>query len=577
MSIEKYRPDNPPPKDNPLELIRWLTTQPASTPDPAAPRLNNPSPPPILLPPKEGETSYLFVGGYYLPISKAEGHTLVMGSTGAGKSKLTYASIGHACATLSPGNGLVVLFDPKGDMYPLAHHFSQKQNVPLYYFNVSDSRSHAWDIAHDIGGELDILYELITILLPTAQTNDPFWIQGAQAVALAASLSLQSLVGEDWGLHDLYNACFSDLNAFIEFLTLNPTNAPVIDRILRSESTKTVSGILMQLSVSLQALHLGAVHQYHTPSQYWISLKQILTTGGIVVISQKQTSRTTTTPLMRAMFRRLSDLILELPEYPRSHTHLFIDEFAYLGKQLPGITDLLTFSRSKHCHVYLTVQSVDQLRENYGQNGAEIIASNCDFQVLMRAGSQATARWQSEQTGSERILRSSYTQTATHFSQQYAWTTEQRLIPDEFRTLPRANPRTGLHYVFISPYSGVVKTHLPAEEVSYLQPPVSPVPGRVDKPANQHSMPFWNIQDKLKTLKTYRLKRPTYSKQQFVAQASTPVEQALRSNVWELFQTMVDTGVKDYVQYHHQAPPPTPPSPQASPPPLADDDDEDWI
>ena len=428
--------------------------------------------PPLLLPPSPGEDEHLFIGGYYLPLSKAEGHTLIIGSTGSGKSKLTYPAIGHACATLTPGNGLAVLFDPKGDMYPLAHYFAHKQSVPLYYFNVSDERAHAWDIAKDTGSALDILYELIEILLPTAQTNDPFWLQGAQAVALASSLSLNTMMGPNWGLHDLYNACFSDLEALVQFLALNPTNAPMIDRILRSDSNKTVSGILMQLSVSLQSLHLGAIHHYHTPRNRWISLKEIVQTGGIVVISQKQTSRTSSTPIMRAMFRRLSDLILDLPEYPRSHTYLFIDEFAYLGKQLPGISDLLTFSRSKHCHVYLTVQSVDQLREHYGPHGAEIIAANCDFQVLMRAGSQATARWQSEQTGAERTLRPSYTYNGAHFSQSYSWSTQQRFIPDEFRMLPRASPTTGLHYVFLSPYSGVVKTHLTAAEVEYLQPPL---------------------------------------------------------------------------------------------------------
>ena len=470
-----------------------------------------------------------------------------MGSTGSGKSKITYPAIGHACATLRPGNGLVVLFDPKGDMYPLAHYFAQKQAVPLYYFNVSDERAHAWDIAKDTGSALDVLYELIDILLPTAQANDPFWLQGAQAVALASSLSLSSLMGEGWGLHDLYNACFSDLDALITFLALNPTNAPIIDRILRSESSKTVAGIMMQLSVSLQALHLGAVHHYHTPKNRWISLKEVVQRGGIVVISQKQTSRTSSTPIMRAMFRRLSDLILDLPEYPRSHTYLFIDEFAYLGKQLPGITDLLTFSRSKRCHVYVTVQSVDQLRENYGEHGAEIISSNCDFQVLMRAGSQATARWQSEQAGAERRLRPSYTHNGAHFSQNYSWTTEQRLIPDEFRMLPRANPRTGIHSVFLSPYSGVVKTHLTAAEVEYLQPPVSDVPARVDKAAAKQSMPLWHLRDALTRGSGSRTPL-SCTKEQFVGQVSTPVEQAVRANVWELFQTMVDTGVQAYVQ-----------------------------
>lgn len=496
--------------------------------------------PPVLLPPGRNETHYLFVGGYYLPLSKAEGHTLLVGSTGSGKSKLTYPAIGHACATLSPRKGLVVIFDPKGDMYPLAHYFAQKQRVPLHYFNVTDDRSVAWDIAGDAENYLDILHELISILIPLGNAHDPFWVQGAQSVALACALSLQHTRGTNWGLHDLYNACFARLDKLIAFLRLNPSNEPTIERMLESEASKTVSGIMMQLSVSLQAMRLAAAHQYHTPRKNWVSLKKIVQEGGIVVIGQKQTSRASTTPIMRAMFKRLSDLILDLPEYSHPPTYLFIDEFAYLGAQLPGIMDLLTFSRSKRCQVYLTVQNIDQLRENYGTNGSESIVSNCEFQVLLRAGSVATAEWASRLAGQERVLQPSFSHSGSGFSQSWSFVTRERLLPDEFRTLPRANPVHGLEYVFISPYSGVVRTHLPADRVNYLQPPVSKVPARVEKPAHKGDLPRWNP-DVVPGLGV-----ASSSKEEFVRQGSTEFEQAIRRNVWDLFQSMTDEALHDF-------------------------------
>jgi type IV secretory pathway TraG/TraD family ATPase VirD4 len=309
---------------------------------------------------------------------------------------------------------------------------------------------------------------------------------------------------------------------------------------LESEASKTVSGIMMQLSVSLQAMRLAAAHQYHTPRKNWVSLKKIVQEGGIVVIGQKQTSRASTTPMMRAMFKRLSDLILDLPEYSHPPTYLFIDEFAYLGAQLPGIMDLLTFSRSKRCQVYLTVQNIDQLRENYGPNGSESIVSNCEFQVLLRAGSVATAEWASRLAGQERVLQPSFSHSGSGFSQSWSFVTRERLLPDEFRTLPRANPVHGLEYVFISPYSGVVRTHLPAERVNYLQPPVSKVPARVEKPAHKGDLPRWNP-DVVPGLGV-----ASSSKEEFVRQASTEFEQAIRRNVWDLFQSMTDEALHDF-------------------------------
>jgi hypothetical protein len=202
--------------------------------------------------------------------------------------------------------------------------------------------------------------------------------------------------------------------------------------------------------------------------------------------------------------------------------------------------DLLTFSRSKRCQVYLTVQNIDQLRENYGPNGSESIVSNCEFRVLLRAGSVATAEWASRLAGQERVLQPSFSHSGSGFSQSWSFVTRERLLPDEFRTLPRANPVHGLEYVFISPYSGVVRTHLPAERVNYLQPPVSKVPARVEKPAHKGDLPRWNP-DVVPGLGV-----ASSSKEEFVRQGSTEFEQAIRRNVWDLFQSMTDEALHDF-------------------------------
>jgi type IV secretory pathway TraG/TraD family ATPase VirD4 len=496
--------------------------------------------PPILLPPASNETHYIFIAGYYLPLSQAEGHTLLVGTTGSGKSKLTYPAIGHACATLKPHNGLVVIFDTKGDMYPLAHYFAEKQKVPLHYFNITDDRSLAWDVGADAGGSFDLLAELIQILIPLGNVTDPFWIQGAQAVALACALSLNATKGTDWGLHDLHNACLANLENLVAFLHQNPSNEPTIERILESKADRAAAGILLQLSVSLQSMRLAAAHQYHTPKKRWMSLKKIVQEGGIVVIGQNPSSRASTTPIMRAMFKRLSDLILSLPEYSYPRSYVFIDEFAFLGPQLPGIMDLLVFTRSKMCQVYLTIQNIDQLRENYGQHGAESIASCCEFQVILRAGSVSTAEWASRLAGQERVLQPSFSYSAGGFSQNWSIVTRERLLPDEFRTLPKASPVHGLEYVFMSSHSGVVRTHLSAERVNYLQPPVSDVAARVGKSHHKYNLPRWNPD----VVPGQRMS--SSGRAQFVNQGATELEKAIRRNVWDLLQSMTDEALYDF-------------------------------
>ncbi|NEO33486.1 MAG: type IV secretion system DNA-binding domain-containing protein [Symploca sp. SIO3C6] len=544
-NLDLYRqPDDSNPQS--LDFVHGLFSQPVA---PKLDELTN-SPhelttddevPLILVPPAKNERDYLFIGGYYMPLSKAEGHTLLVGASGSGKSKLTYPAIAHACSTLSPGNGLVVIFDVKGDMYPLADYFAKKQEVPLHYFNATDARSNVWDIAKDADGYIDVLNELIHILIPAGDARDPFWIQGAQAVGMAVALSLIKTKRTDWGLHDLYNACFSDLEKLVEFLRHNSTNEPVIERILESDAEKTTAGILMQLSVALQSMRLAAAQQYHTPKEQWVSLKEVVDKGGIMVIGQKPTSRASTTPLMRAMFKRLSDIILDLPEYTHPPTYIYIDEFAYLGKQLPGVMDLLTFSRSKRCQVYLTVQNIDQLRENYGTHGAESIVSNCEFQVILRAGSVETAHWASRLCGQERTLQPSFSRNAGGFAQNWSFVTRERLLADEFRMLPRASRLNGLHFVFISPYSGVVRTHLPPDMVDELTPPKSNTPARIDIAAHRFDLPRWNP-----NLSVEKKVSPM-GREEYVRQGESELERAIRHHVWQLFEDMSETAMYDFL------------------------------
>jgi hypothetical protein len=152
----------------------------------------------------------------------------------------------------------------------------------------------------------------------------------------------------------------------------------------------------------------------------------------------------------------------------------------------------------------------------------------------------ATAEWASRLAGQERRYEPSFSQSGGGFSQNWSLGTKERFLPDEFRMLPRATPATGIHYVFLSPYSGVVKSHLPGERVAYLQPPVSQVPSRIDKPNPQYEFPFWDPE----VVPGQTL--PPASYQAFVASGANELEQAIRHHVWMLLQQMSDQAVYDF-------------------------------
>ena len=74
----KYYPE--PQRRDPLSLVDNLVNSDPIVQDPG--NLFSPIPeeievPSILIPPEPNEEHFLFVGGYYLPLSKSEGHSLL--------------------------------------------------------------------------------------------------------------------------------------------------------------------------------------------------------------------------------------------------------------------------------------------------------------------------------------------------------------------------------------------------------------------------------------------------------------------------------------------------------------------
>ena len=121
-----------------------------------------------------------------------------------------------------------------------------------------------------------------------------------------------------------------------------------------------------------------------------------------------------------------------------------------LGTMSPfDILPLFSAGRSRKLTLVPIIQSLAQLEKNYGKEGAEIIADNCQDTIFGGfAPNSQTAETLSKALGSRTVLTGSVSKGKDNTSQSLQMAERALLSPDELKNLPKGNfivMKTGTH------------------------------------------------------------------------------------------------------------------------------------
>lgn len=431
--------------------------------------------------------SYFLKGGYYLPYDSMESHTILVGATGAGKTLLMRPDWLYACNCLATAPGLVVGFDYKGEDYPYYARQAELQGVPLYYYNPTDTRSHVWNVAKDIGYDFDYAKDFVQTIIPIGQTQEPFWNQCAQMLLLACIKTLVTVKGDTWGMHELYNLTQQEISTLTKCLLLSPANFSVVDQMLKAKADKTVDSIRLNLLASLDAVRTAARYEYYARNGTFgqecclFSLRDITNvedtanSGGLLLFGQDNMKIETCRPIMRVAFAFLAKMLLSQNDIPSTenhfHTSIYIDEFNKFSQGqngLPMIMDLLTAGRSKKVSLTVACQDLTQLQMSYGMGWISFLNS-CDSAVFMRSNAYTDARMKSEQFGIQETFQPSYSWGRGGVGVSGSFQKEPLYSPEFFMQMPKAAPRDGVNFVWRGT-NGITQRCLSWNEVLDLQP-----------------------------------------------------------------------------------------------------------
>ena len=341
----------------------------------------------------QGIKPYVFAGVPYIATGRGlaytpgeQAHTLVLGATGSGKTKI----IQDVVRQLDSRGAKAVIVDIKGDY--ISQFYDEKRGDII--LNPLDMRGSNWSFF----SETDALrgFDTIAKTLMPDEGRDPFWVNAARRIFGEISILYSN---DNLSLSEFANKI---LNADIKFLEklLSGTQAK---HLVDSTAEKTVTCVLMMLSV-----HLAPFRLYNRSDKIFSISKWIKDAAAhnFLFISTSTEVKGTLNPLTQMQVDIAINALCSIQNNTISNNRqiwFILDELPYFDQGLPNLKDGLTMSRSFGGAFVLGTQDMSSLSKIYGHDLSRVIANNCRNKLIMNVDDSYTAKWCSELLGDGEI------------------------------------------------------------------------------------------------------------------------------------------------------------------------------
>lgn len=372
---------------------------------------------------------------YVIKDEYADGHILVIGGAGTGKSSCI------AIPTLMSWNERVFAIDVKGELYQKRKERRGEKNLKV--FNPSDVGANGYDPFYLLKNSKNLVQSVneisLSIIPLKPDVKDPYWITQAQSYLTGAILFYYN-----------FELNFSETMMEIK----SKPCVELVETIMQSDNTqakmqmstfvgmdgKTLSGIYSEVSRHIMPFAtdsdlikaLNGEGNCITPND--------LEEGYDIFICIKEEYMEQWKALVGMMCNQFLKSFEKREDGNNKPILFLLDEFPRLGK-IQAITNGLATLRSKKIEIALFVQSKSQLNLFYGKEEAEVIADNCTYKAILGAGDTNTQEWCSKLVGTydKKKLSSNYNTDVLGVGKGAGTSTtteEKRIIkPEEFAYL----------------------------------------------------------------------------------------------------------------------------------------------
>ena len=406
------------------------------------------------------------IGSEYKVSFAKNTHALIIGTTGSGKTT-TYINPSVQILSKTKNKPSMLISDPKGELY-LLHARSLKKKG--YTVKVIDLRnpfnSMKWnpleksfltyqrmlrlddeivtDEEHGVyrfEGQtftteeevkvfvqvkkqqmFDEVYEdlndIITVLCPITNKNEPIWESGAKNLTLAVALAMLEdsavselgMTKEKYNFYNLAKVATNTDNDCKDLLAYFKNRSPISRSITLSkqvlESAEKTRG--SYLSTLFDKLNMFAdLSLCSLTSENELSFDDLADKPTALFLQIPDERETRHALASMVLLQAYKDLVKKANTYkelslPRP-VYFLLDEFGNLPA-VHKLEQMITVGRSRNIWLNLVVQSYAQLAKVYDDKVAEIIKSNCNIQVFIGTADQKTIEDFSKRCGNYTVI-----------------------------------------------------------------------------------------------------------------------------------------------------------------------------
>lgn len=322
-----------------------------------------------------------------LPAGFTTKHTLISGTTGAGKSTF----LKYLLRSIRAHGHRAVIYDKKGEFVEKFY----RDGID-HILNPSDSRSHQWTPWEEMASPFDADW-IAETLIPENKSSggDPFFRESPRHVFSAA---LQKLYLDGFrSLTTLLQAtAWSDLELLKELVAGTPAETHFSEG-----NEKTLASIRSSLVNGVLPLRLLK----ESDSRGFFSIRDWIAQGdeqgaddSWLFLPVRESEIEVQKPLISTWIQSVAKGLMAQGVSNDRTLWLIVDELPSL-KKIPALSMLMAEGRGFGAAVVLGIQEINQLEEEFGKNASKTILGLCSTQLHFRLNNSDTAEWVSKTLG----------------------------------------------------------------------------------------------------------------------------------------------------------------------------------
>lgn len=322
---------------------------------------------------------------------KVEGHTLIVGGTGTGKSR------GIVIPTLLKWEGSALVMDIKGELSKITSDRRLRYGK-VYIFN-PEGEGACYDPIK-ICNTVDQAQDLARTLIPLPEKGEPFWSQSAQAI-LSAFVFEGAVMG--YKLTDIAERlCTSPITELVEHCRNHELReVRILASITYDLPDKTLGGIMGELKSKLITIATDPNIRKATQRADWTP--ETLEQGATIYLKVSEHLLDQYKDLWTVIISQILKYLSKREERKDPPILVALDEMPRLSK-INGLTNALATLRSRNVHIMGVIQSMAQLDSIYGKDQRKVIADNCRFKLVLSATDPETQKYFSDLAGQKTAM-----------------------------------------------------------------------------------------------------------------------------------------------------------------------------